>query len=187
MLGTFRGFLPHHPCSPLGCRVRARARRRAVRAGKGRRRRGGADAPGRLSRRTRTAAPRGARSPRGRDRRGSGGGDAPARRRLGGQAERDEEPTHGVGRRHRAQDPAWASAVRLRMSRGRPTRHARAGAVGSRGRSLLRRVRMARRESRARAATVRGPTRPCARAVAQGPATWPTRDPVPEGIQSNRD
>ena len=37
--------------------------------------------------------------------RGSGGGDGAAGRRLGGEPERRQEPAHGVGLRHRAQDP----------------------------------------------------------------------------------
>ena len=32
-------------------------------------------------------------------------------RRLGGQAERREEPAHGVGLGHRAQDPPWTATV----------------------------------------------------------------------------
>ena len=165
MLGTFRGFLPHHPCSPLGCRVRARARRRAVRAGKGVGGEGGADARGRLSRRTRTAAPRG-----GRDRRGSGGGDAPARRRLGGQAERDEEPTHGVGRRHRAQDPAWASAARAHEGRRARTRGARGTPTGADRASASVPSRPAARHPEPPAAA---PTRPAARATRPAPRAMP--------------
>jgi hypothetical protein len=41
----------------------------------------------------------------------SGGGDGPPQRRLGGQAERREEPPHGVGLGHRAEDlPRVAAA-----------------------------------------------------------------------------
>ena len=44
--------------------------------------------------------------------RGSGGGDGAAGRRLGGEPERRQEPAHGVGLRHRAQDPPRAAATR---------------------------------------------------------------------------
>jgi hypothetical protein len=40
--------------------------------------------------------------------RGSGGGGDARRRRLSGEAERRQEPAHGVGLRHRAQDPPRA-------------------------------------------------------------------------------
>jgi hypothetical protein len=41
----------------------------------------------------------------------SGGGDWPPRRRLGGQAERREEPPHGVGLGHRAEPPRAPAAI----------------------------------------------------------------------------
>jgi hypothetical protein len=53
--------------------------------------------------------------------RGSGGGDDGRRRRLGGQAERRQEPAHGVGLRHRAQDPPRTAAARKDQDLDRET------------------------------------------------------------------
>jgi hypothetical protein len=56
----------------------------------------------------------------------SGGGDGPPRRRLGGQAERREEPAPGVGLGHRAQHPP--PARHSGHTRARQTRTPGAGA-----------------------------------------------------------
>jgi hypothetical protein len=60
-----------------------------------------------LGRQTETPAPAGAVHADG----GSGGREDRGRRRLGGEPERREEPAHGVGLRHRAQDPPPAPAA----------------------------------------------------------------------------